>query len=426
MRRLLASIRKEFLLLFYDRLGLILMFALPLFLVFVITLVQDSAFRIVNENSIDVLFVNADKGELGDELLVLMKQSGHFDVEVNSEITIETIKMKTLSENKLFALYIPDNFTHNLKYKAKKISEIAFQEFGLTDNEEIDLDTTSRRPELYFFYNPILQENFQYSILNGLKSILAKLENSLLINEMYETAGYDKPTNRFSEFLENNQPIIQPQPASYNYSNLLPNSTQHNIPAWSVFAMFFIVTSLGTSIVKEKLSGNFIRLRMIPQAFAFTLLGKWVVFLIVSLLQLCLFLAVGVFIFPYINLPKLIIPNLFPLFGFSLLIAMSAISFAMLVGTFSSTQEQASGIGTISVIIFAAIGGIWVPSYVLPDFLQMIGKISPLHWCIEGYYTIFLKNAGWNGLFHSAIYLILFIFVCQVAVFLHLKKNMFI
>ena len=47
-------------------------------------------------------------------------------------------------------------------------------------------------------------------------------------------------------------------------ARITPNATQHNVPAWTIFAMFFIIMSLGGSVVREKVSGSFIRLKTLP------------------------------------------------------------------------------------------------------------------------------------------------------------------
>ena len=44
---------------------------------------------------------------------------------------------------------------------------------------------------------------------------------------------------------------------------LIPNSVQHNVPAWTLFAIFFIIVPLSINIVKEKSQGTFVRLRQI-------------------------------------------------------------------------------------------------------------------------------------------------------------------
>jgi ABC-2 type transport system permease protein len=133
------------------------------------------------------------------------------------------------------------------------------------------------------------------------------------------------------------------------------------------------------------------------------------------------------FVFPYLGLPELKMPtNILALIVISVLSAYAAISYSLLIGVYAKTQDQAGGFGAISIIIFAAIGGIWVPSFIMPEYMQNIGMISPLHWCIEGYYSLFLKNGEWNELTGTFIYLLLFIFGCQFFTFIKLRKQNYI
>ena len=62
MKQLLASIKKEFFILLNDKIGLALLFIMPVLLVLIITIVQDSAFKVVNENKFSLLIVNKDSG----------------------------------------------------------------------------------------------------------------------------------------------------------------------------------------------------------------------------------------------------------------------------------------------------------------------------------------------------------------------------
>ena len=147
----------------------------------------------------------------------------------------------------------------------------------------------------------------------------------------------------------------------------------------------------------------------------------------VALSQLSIIFLLGKYIFPYIGLPALLIPsNFIGLIVVSIASALAAISFAMLVGTYAKTQDQASGFGAITIIILAAIGGVWVPTFVMPEYLQTIGKISPLRWCLEGFYTLFLKGGDWYLLYPALLFLILFTFGCQILIYIKLKLQNYI
>lgn len=426
MSKLFASIKKEFLLLIYDKVGLLLMYLMPIFLVFVITIVQDSTFKLVNENNIEISVVNNDKGNLGDSLLSILHNSGSFEISENKGLSKEEIKTSLLNNNHLLTFEIPSGFTAQLTLKAQGISRGMLQEFGILDADSINKQEQFVSP-LNIYYDPVLQESFRYSIISSIYSFLGALENRLMIESLYKEMGYDEiPTNLEAQFIKNRIEINQIA-ASSSSEEITPNSAQHNVPAWSIFAMFFMVISLGGIIVKERLSGSFIRLQTIPSSFVLVLMSKVIVYLFVAISQLAIIFLLGKFLFPLIGLPSLSMPtNTIGLIIVSSFSALAAISFAMLVGTYAKTVEQASGFGAITIIIFAAIGGIWVPSFVMPAYLQTIGKISPLHWCLEGYYTLFLKGGDWALLIPTFIFLGLFIAICNLLIYLKLKSQNYV
>lgn len=428
MNKLKVSLVKEILLLLSDKVGLLLMFVMPLLLVFIITVVQDSAFKLVNENKIEMLVVNKDQGNLGDSLIDKLAISGSFNIEVSNELDKTEIKKQTLNRDKLIAILIPINFTKKINQNSEKTSNLLLTEFGVIDSSMVQPKNQSfKNYNLDFYFDPILQENFRLSILSGINTVIVGIENRKMLQQLFSDMGYDKIPNHIQKELGQQNVSINSSPASNGSSVMVPNSSQHNVPAWSLFAMFFMVISLGGNIVKERLSGSFVRLQTIPIAFFLTIWSKVIVYIFVSLSQLTIMFCIGMFVFPYLGLPELKLPtNILALIVISVLSAYAAISYSMLIGVYAKTQDQAGGFGAISIIIFAAIGGIWVPSFIMPEYMQNIGMISPLHWCIEGYYSLFLKNGEWNELTGTLIYLLLFIFGCQFFTFIKLRKQNYI
>jgi ABC-2 type transport system permease protein len=424
MRKLFASIHKELLLLINDKVGLILMFMMPILLVFIITIVQDSTFKLVNDNNIEIIVVNKDNGALGDSLSSLLEESGVFKITNRSKLSQKEIQKTLLSDNQLLALWIPENFSQQLTAKAQSVSTEMLSEFDIIENASVSPKNPTK---IALYYDPILQENFRTSISGSIQSFLGALESRLMIEQLYVAMGFEEVPEAMEERFFSNQITIDQISANTSSGQAIPNSTQHNVPAWSIFAMFFMVISLGSNIVKERLSGSFVRLQTIPSSFSLVLLSKMFTYLFVALLQLTVIFMLGKFVFPLIGLPTLSLPsNILGLFIISILSAFSAISFAMLVGTFAKTNEQANGFGAITIIILAAIGGIWVPTFVMPSYMQVIGNISPLHWCLEGYYTLFLKGGDWYLLFPTILFLILFILACQILTYSKLKIQNYI
>jgi len=94
------------------------------------------------------------------------------------------------------------------------------------------------------------------------------------------------------------------------------------------------------------------------------------------------------------------------------------------VGTIASSQEQATTFGAVSVIILAALGGIWVPVFAMPSMIQFVSKFSPLNWGLTAFYDIFLRNSGFSTIFPQIIKMFsFFIFTMSVGYFYNKHQN---
>ena len=80
MRRLFASIYKEFLVLIRDRAGLAILFIMPLVLILIMTIIQDATFKTVKEVDISMILVNNDKDSLGEAISQGLYESEFFNI----------------------------------------------------------------------------------------------------------------------------------------------------------------------------------------------------------------------------------------------------------------------------------------------------------------------------------------------------------
>ncbi|HSZ24162.1 MAG TPA: ABC transporter permease, partial [Cytophagaceae bacterium] len=115
----------------------------------------------------------------------------------------------------------------------------------------------------------------------------------------------------------------------------------------------------------------------------------------VCLSQLILMLMVGIFILPMMGLPQLQFGNN-PLATIvvGIFTAMAATCYGLMFGTITTTNQQAAIGGSVSVLIMAAIGGVWVPVHLMPDIMKKLSRISPLNWGLEAFHDIFLRGGG--------------------------------
>lgn len=419
MYKFFVSIKKETLLFLNDKVGLALMFGMPVLLVFIITIIQDSIYQVVDSKKITLLVVNNDNGQLGSKLATMLDSSAMFRIHTRQNIDQKEIESLLDDKKTLAAIYIPENFSKQIDENALQLSQVVLSDFGLLDRTT---NKTTSTDAVQFFHDPILQETYCTSITHVLEAQLAIIENTRMIENIYHQMGIDTLPDHLNTTMLNNRMKIERINATSGQANMIPSSTQHNVPAWTIFAMFFMVVSLGTNIVKEKTSGSFLRIKTMPSRFSMVFVSKQLVYGIIAILQVALIFGIGYFILPLIHLPPLVFPsNYTALVVVVFVCSFAAVSYALMVGALSSTQDQSNGFGAISVVVFAALGGVWVPTFIMPGFLQFVSNFSPLHWCIESFYILFLKQGNWQQLALPLFILTAFSLLCQLIAYIKIK-----
>ncbi len=423
MFKLWQTIRKDILILVRDRVGLLMMFAMPIVLVVVITSVQNSTFDLVNNNKLSMLLCNRDQGAEGIAVVDGLQRTGMFRlIQADRGLDPKQAAERMRASNAYVAIFIPQNFSRTLDTRATQIAQDALKGFGL--DEDSSVVTVIAADSILLFYHPVLQASFRRSIEGGLRGVLELVQNRRIVSSLYH-ALHDKAISDSleSEILKSQVPISE-IPVSRDGTRNTPNATQHNVPAWTIFAMFFVVVSLGSSLVREKLNGSFLRLKSLPTSYLVALFSKQITYLGVTLLQAAVIFSLGIWLFPLLGLPRLDLPkDVGALVLVTLVCGLCATSFALCVGVFAETQEQANGFGSAAIILLAAIGGLLVPSFAMPASFATVMKISPLHWCLEAYYGLFLEGGKLADILSNILSLLVITLVLLVLALGGLKRK---
>jgi ABC-2 type transport system permease protein len=394
MFKLTSAIVKEMRLMFRDKAALAVMFLMPVLLVIVITSIQHSGWKMLNNKTVSLLICNRDGGDCSKQLTGALDKIGMFELlYADSTLTDKQLTDTMHAKGALIAVVIPKEYSVAMKTKAGQISGKALNEFGMQLKEPLDTTKPTELEPLTLFYNPVMEEPIRLAVQGALKSAQQFTSNRQVIEALYAGMSDKKLPEALEQEIINNKTVINQVPIAKDGSKNVPNATQHNVPAWTIFAMFFIVVALSTNIVKEKISGSFIRLKTLPTNFLLNLGGKLVTYILVTLVQVAFIFSLGIYLFPYLDLPKLVLPDsISALFVVSLVCGLSAVSYGILIGVYAKSIEQAIGFGAVSVVILAAVGGIIVPAFAMPKSLDLLMKISPLHWCMEAYNILFLQG----------------------------------
>ena len=422
--KLLQAIKKEFLLLKRDIGGLITLFVMPIVLVITVTLIQDSAFQVVSETKIPVLVVDNDNDEISKAIHSQLQETGSLEIinQIdNRTVTEEMAKNAVFKGKYQFAIVIPKDLSKDLNKKVSQNVDQILGEFGLeTDSTQTVIeDIPSKEIKLYF--DPATQATFKNGIINAIDKMVAQIETKAIYSTFEDQMGSEISLNSNDKFISFKEIVPNLE------NDAVPNSVQHNVPAWTLFAIFFIIVPLSINLVKEKNQGTYVRLITNPTPNILLILGKTATYLIICLIQFYLILAVALFLFPQMGLPQINVDGkLINLSILTLFAGLAAIGLGILLGTIAKTQEQAAPFGSTFVVILAALGGVWIPVFAMPTVMQFISKISPMNWALNGYYDIMLRNGGIKDIFPEILSLFLFFSLMLAIALIYDKKKRFV
>ena len=419
------SVVKEFLLLKRDLGGLIILFIMPLVLVITVTLIQDSTFKTVSNNKIQILLVDNDKGSVSKTVFENLEKSQLFSVitQIDNQTITEEVARENVYKGKFqLAIVIPKNLSADLQTKIDQNVEIIVSKMGLTETDS----TTQKAPkiikekEVKLYFDPAVQMSFKNAVMSSIDKMISQIETQSIYTTFQNQLGEGNIKFEQKSFITFKEIIPR-----INNKEVLPNSVQHNVPAWTLFAIFFIVIPLSINIVKEKSQGTFVRLLTNPVSNLIVIIGKTITYSVICMIQFYMMVAVAIFLFPHIGLPPLNIEgHLFLMSIVALFSGFAAIGFGILLGTVASTQEQSAPFGATSVLILAAIGGVWVPVFAMPKIMQIIAKSSPMNWGLEAFYDVLLRNVSFFEIIPKISLLFLFfIITISIALFYDKKKR---
>jgi len=422
--RLFASIYKEFLILIRDKGGLAVTFLMPLVLIIIMALIQDAPFRDFKESQIPLILVDNDNDTIGCVIEKGLKESGIFVIhkKINglpaTDFTAKDAVAKGLYK---IGLVIPSGTTKAMYGKIKKLVNTHLSGLGF-NIEGID-SSQNEVIQVVIYLDPTTKKTFKNIILSSIDKFISKIETQMILNTFYKSLEGIYPQTKKVENIDKDF-IEYKEIYATNYKDdvILTNSVQHNVPAWTMFAMFFIVLPLAGSMIKERDDGSLRRLKIMPGSNFIVLSSKIILYTVVCFLQFILMFLVGIYILPLLGLPVLQIGTSYLAIIFIVIsAALAATGFGVMIGTIFKTHQQASTFGAVSVVILAALGGIWVPVIIMPEIMKVISEFSPLAWGLDAFNDIFLRGGNLYSVVPNAVRLIIFFLINLLVAFFYNK-----
>jgi ABC-2 type transport system permease protein len=381
---LFALVKKECQLLLRDWHALLLLFAMPAVFILVMSLAMQNGFAAHEGVSVQYYLLDQDRGQESGALVKRLESVKGFKV-MPSNASGAELTDRVRRGQVQFIVRIPAGFGK-----------------AMESDKPLQVEMLAG-PDV----EPAVYQLFAATLRDALAHIYLQAATAPLQAQMSLTGGGGLNLEAASKLLDD-QSLYQ-----VDGTNQRPSSVQQNVPAWLLFAMFFIAIPLSTTWVQERQQGTYARLRSMGLSSGTLLLGKLLPYLGVNLLQVVLMLAVGVFVVPWCGGDSLTLGHApAALCLMALAVSFASVSYALLVANLVSTSEQATIFTGIANLLMAAVGGIMVPSFVMPPVMQAVSHYSPMAWGLQGFLDVFLRQGGFRNVIPDATLLTGFGLAC--------------
>jgi ABC-2 type transport system permease protein len=359
-RQLKELIRKELLILLRDRQTIPLLFLMPVTLIFFLSLALQGVYvDKVTGHQISLVLENASRAPKALQL------------------------EKKISGNKLIQrIERPKDFDNDRLFEQGKAHAVVFIPEGF--------DEGTKPVEIQF--DPVLDTGYKIAMRSLISGLTAEV-----------VMGIDDIDILVSNF------VIE----KTKKNNHFPSPLQQSVPAYAIFAMFFIAIPMSIGFLREKNNGTLQRLFTYPVSANLVAFGKLMPYYLINLVQFISMLAVGVYVMPQVTgLSFNLGEHPWHLVPITMVAAAASTGFGVLVAALARTPEQSSTLAATGAVLMGVFGGIMVPHVVMPQVMKKLAMISPMYWAHQAYLDVFLREASFSYILPKLVILTIFALIC--------------
>ncbi len=380
MKKLFLIGLKDLKLAFRDRAALILMLLAPFLLTIGLGAVT-GRFSGRSSNGIShipVILINQDGGQIGNALVDVF-QSKDLDELIDPTLSTDaTAAYKQVDENKSVAvIVIPAGFTESI---------VPFQgnsNFGKM--VKVELYTNPTAPTSVGVIKTILDgflNQVNVGLAGGQVTIEQLVASGRLAPQQAQEIGLAAGVNlgaaagRSNAILLNNVTSAGGE-VKFDILAILA-------PAMAMMFLMYTVSNGGRTLLTERNQGTLPRLLVTPTTSAQVLGGKMIgIFLTGTAQMLILILGTTVmFGLEWGDPAAVLVLVLLAVFG--------AVGWGLLLTAIAKTPGQISAIGSALMLVFGILGGGFINTDNMPRWFQMVTRISPNIWGLNGFTTLAL------------------------------------
>jgi ABC-2 type transport system permease protein len=245
-------------------------------------------------------------------------------------------------------------------------------------------------------------EDFRSEISDVVSSYFDLPKDSILqftSSQITSSIGNKDSSNSSSESLINN--LIKFDSVQLVGADLKNPQVTRIVGGWAIMFLLFTLTAIATALFEEKQEGTLRRLLCMPVTRTEILLSKYIFSMAIGIIQL-----VVLFIFSWAIFDVDIFSNVLNLMIVIVISASAAVSFGMIITAHATSISQANGIATLLILVMSAVGGSWFPTFLFPDWLQVVAKFTLTYWSVEAFQQVMWRHAELSAIALNLIILI--------------------
>jgi ABC-2 type transport system permease protein len=393
LQQILAMTWKDLKIFLKDHRGVVVIFVQPFIFIVLMSYGLSGLYR-SGDHPIQILAVNQDRGTQATAILRQLGEMKAFKVETTWEgqpVTRQKAEQLIIGGERTYALVFPPDFSLVL-------------EQGLAAKAR-ERQTT----KVFCIADPATSSQFVEPILGTLQGLIERAAFTAMVfkGEKYsEQLAPEPPAAQREGFraraeeamsgglIGGAEPAVTVERASPTgmQTKKLPNVFQQNVPGYTIYGIFWIVSLLGLSVLREKREGTFRRLLLAPMSRMVLLAGKLMPYYLINIVQIAIMLGVSSLLF------KMSLGNSpIGLVLVSLAAAATATGLGVLVAALARTEAQIGGLTILVLLTLSAMGGCFVPRFIMPDWLRTAGLVTPHAWALDAYQDLFVRGYGLLG-----------------------------
>jgi ABC-2 type transport system permease protein len=369
MIQLIALWRKEFIALSRDRHGLLALFLMPAIFVLVMSLALRDGFTPKAGTQLQYAVLDADGSFASKSLAESLGHAGMLSQNHTAPSERTALRDAVRTGSIAFVLVIPKDFGATLLNRR-----------------------AAQSPLLHIWADPTLSPLLHAAFRQQVQGALGSLQAQAFVRQVNPLPA---STGALTPDAGDWQRQVSIETVQRGNVSAIPSAVQQSVPAWLIFSMFFVVIPMSALFITERRDGSLQRLKTQRIPFYLILNGKLLPFFVVNQIQAVLMILVGRYLVPLLGGEALALPDApLALWAMSAAVSLAAVCWALLIASLARTAEQATIVGGVGNILMGAIGGVMVPKFIMPPFMQQLTAVSPMAWALDGFHVIILRGGG--------------------------------